>query len=252
VVLAEDGRGAILYTGVHTVSRMRPARRKIVAMGRSQAEVAFDLIKESVIVGRFSPGETLSENQLADFCGVSRTPIREALRKLETEGLLKNGGRSWRVSDPAPDEIYEMYETKGILESASVALAAERRTDLDLVQMRRITAAARSLPVDHPLPERIALNHEFNVAIWRAAHNKSLFELLERIGTPHVRFGGLSTISKPGQWEKAVSYNEHLTEALSVRDSGRAVELMKAQISSVRDLRIQMWQERQLDSTITA
>lgn len=223
-----------------------------MASSRSQAEVAFDLIKESVIVGRFSPGETLSENQLADFCGVSRTPIREALQKLEAEGLLKNAGRSWRVSDPTPDEIYEMYETKGILEGASVALAAERRTDLDLAQMRRIAAAAKALPVDHPLADRIALNHEFHVAVWRAAHNKSLYELLERIGTPHVRFGGLSTLSKTGQWEKAVAYNDQLIDALSVRDSARAAELMKAQIASVRELRIQMWQERQIASTITA
>ncbi|MDR1825443.1 MAG: GntR family transcriptional regulator [Bifidobacteriaceae bacterium] len=208
----------------------------------SQGVIAYDAILRAITSGEFSPGQALSENQLASYCGVSRTPVREALQRLAAEHIIVNTERVWIIADPSPQEIYEMYEVKAILSVATARLAAERRTDLDLAVLEELVRRAEATPDSDP-DEMSAINHEFARAVWHAAHNPSLEETMERIGTPHVRFAGRSTIHHPGQWPQAVSFYRDTFEALKARAADASAALAERQTLMVRDLRLAMWQE---------
>jgi DNA-binding GntR family transcriptional regulator len=208
-----------------------------------QADLAYDRIKRAILAGEFIPSQLLSENQLADFCGMSRTPIREAVQRLEMENFLARTDRGLVVPDPSPDEIYEIYETRAILEVACARLAAERRTELDLANLKRLVESARAITRDD-VPELIAANTEVVTAFWRASHNRSLAETLERFGLPSVRFGGESTLSVPGQWERILKYHAAAYDAVLARDADRAAEVVLQQAETVRDMRLELWRTR--------
>jgi DNA-binding GntR family transcriptional regulator len=209
----------------------------------SQADLAYTLIRRSVLGGTFSVGQILTESQLAQFCNVSRTPVREALQRLEMEQVLVRSDRGLTVPDPSPEQIYDIYETRAILEAAACRLAAERRTEVDLAHIDRWIDTARSMTSDK-LSDHTAVNLEFGKAVWRAAHNQSLFELLEKIGIPHVRFGGQTTMSMPGQVDRTIERHVAQRDAIAVRDADLAAEIATSIALEIRDLRVQMWHTR--------
>jgi DNA-binding GntR family transcriptional regulator len=209
----------------------------------SQTEVAYRLIRQAVVGGEFGIGQVLTETQLAAFCKVSRTPVREAVQRLEMEQVLIRGDRGLTIPDPSPEEIYDIYETRAILESSANRLAAERRTEVDLAHIDRWIETQRSM-VDGSPSDHSAVNFEFGKSIWRASHNRSLFELLERIGIPHARFGGQTTMSLPGQIQRTIERHSAQRDAIAARDSELAAEIATTIAYEVRDLRIQMWHDR--------
>jgi DNA-binding GntR family transcriptional regulator len=217
----------------------------------SQTEIAYRLIREAVTGGRFAIGQMLTETQLAALCNVSRTPVREAVHRLEMEQVLVRGDRGLTIPDPSPEEIYDIYETRAILESSVNRLAAERRTEVDLAHIDRWVEAQRSMTSGSP-SDLAAVNFEFSKSVWRAAHNRSLFELLERIGIPHARFGGQTTMSMPGHIERTIEWHTAQRDAIAARDAERAAEIATAIMYEVRDLRIQMWHDRSNSSLSTS
>jgi DNA-binding GntR family transcriptional regulator len=214
----------------------------------SQADLAYSLIKRAVVDGKFAPGEILTETQLADFCRVSRTPVREAVHRLEMEQVLVRGERGISIPDPTSEEIYELYETRAILECAVSRLAAERRTEIDLANIDRWLTTQQTMPTDD-FADVIAVNLELARAVWRASHNRSLWEMLERIGLPHSRFGGQSTLSMPGQLEKMIESHVALRNAIADRDGALAEEVSLKRTIAARDARIEMWQLRKRPAT---
>ena len=209
----------------------------------SQADTAYRLIRQAIVGGEFAIGQVLTESQLAAYCDVSRTPVREAVHRLEMEHVLLRGDRGLMIPDPSPEEIYDIYETRAILESSVNRLAAERRTEVDLAHIDRWVETQRSM-IDGTASEHSAVNFEFGKAVWRASHNSSLFELLERIGIPHTRFGGQTTMSLPGQIQRTIERHSTQRDAIAARNSALAAEIATAIVYEVRDLRIQMWHDR--------
>ncbi len=208
----------------------------------SQVDIAYAAIKRAVVAGEFEVGRILTETQLAQFCNVSRTPVREAVQRLEMEHVLVRGERGLAIPNPSPEEIYDIYETRAILEVAATRLAAERRTEVDLAHIDRWVETQRAM-TSTKLSDHTTANFEFSKAVWRASHNQSLFELLEKIGIPHAQFGGQTTMSVPGQTERATQHHLELRNAIADRDADLAGKLAHANTLAVRDLRIRMWQE---------
>ena len=126
------------------------------------------------------PGEPLREVQVAEWCGVSRTPVREALQRLEQDGLVCWDGPNLIVRRRSPEEILDLYSTRIVLESAAAGFAADRRTDHDLRQLRWALDRADSV-APGSIPEMVEANRAFNRRVWEASHNKSLVDLLERL-----------------------------------------------------------------------
>ena len=105
----------------------------------SIADKIYALLRKDIASGRYRPGERVLEKALADRLGVSRTPIREALLRLETDGVVVcTSRRSYNVRILTEEDVREIYETLGILEGAAAAVVTSRLTDDDVRELRRI------------------------------------------------------------------------------------------------------------------
>ena len=131
----------------------------------------FQRLHDDVVSGVLDPGEPLVEATLARRYGVSRTPVREALNRLEHDGLIERGHRSLRVRTRTPTEILEIYEVRITLEGLAARQAALHRTDLDLHRLRRAHEAMVALAPGAAPDERAVVNRAYHEAVWAAGHN---------------------------------------------------------------------------------
>jgi len=200
----------------------------------------YERLKEAIMDGELVPGEQLVEQALAEWCQVSRTPIREALTRLEQDGLVRRSDRGLIVRESSPEEILDLYDTRIVLESKVAAVAAERRTAIDLLTMRRAAERVRRAESDEPrvIADR---NREFHRSVWHASHNESLIDLLERLNLHLGRYPA-TTLSYPGRTE--TSHDEHtaLIDAIDRRDADSASMLASKHFTAARDIRLKLWE----------
>ncbi|WP_162940086.1 GntR family transcriptional regulator [Gryllotalpicola protaetiae] len=199
----------------------------------------YTLIRDAVLDGTYEPGAPLVELVLAKQYGVSRTPIREALTRLEQDGLVVRGARGLVVRERSPEEILDIYEARLVLEAAVVEAAAKRHTQLDRV---RIENAVRGCEAATGHPEKmVAANDAFHRAIWLSSHNEAFIGLLEQLRLHLVRYPG-TTISYPGRWEESLEEHRQITKAIVDRDSDAASRLAREHFEHARDVRVKLWE----------
>lgn len=147
------------------------------------AEAAYRHIRQAIITGEFQPGAILKESRLAEMVGVSRTPVREALGRLNSEGLVElERFRRGRVASFTPDDIAEIYRLRAILEGHGAHRAATRVTDAQIDQLNAIEdemeACFAELGWHAHLPQFDRLNNEFHSLIASAAQSPRLEKIL--------------------------------------------------------------------------
>ena len=214
---------------------------------------AYELIKRAILSGDFQPGHPLTEISLAAWCGTSRTPIREALRRLQQDGLVEKLDRGFYVMRRTPEEILDIYDTRVILEAEAAKVAAERRTSHDLVKLK--LELERSLKIDGTDLERMVESNEiFHQLIWNATRNECLMDLLERIQLHLGRYRGASlisrgsTLARPGRWPESLEQHRQILERIEARDSQGAYDLMAQHLLKARELRQALYSEEVLKS----
>lgn len=193
---------------------------------------------EEVLEGDLRPGEILVETALGKRFGVSRTPIREALRMLEQDGVLERVNRGMRVRQTSSEEVLEIYGVRAILEAAAARGAATRRTDYDLATLDRIFQTMGEAKTATP-QEMATINRSFHRAIWQAAGNRTLLDLLERLAV-HLRRYPATTYQRTGRWEEALEEHRRLLEAIRDKDPEAAAEVAERHMHASRDVRIDM------------
>jgi DNA-binding GntR family transcriptional regulator len=220
------------------LAERRPGPRKAPAARRI---TPYERLKQAIMSGELAPGEQLVEIPLAEWCQVSRTPIREALTRLEQDGLAQRSERGLVVRESSPGEIIDLYESRIVLESKVAAVAAERHTAVDLGAMRRADERYRRVPQDDvdTLAER---NREFHRTIWQASHNGSLIDLLERLDM-HLGRYPITTLRFPGRHEASLHEHHELVTAISERDAERAAEVAGLHFTTARDIRLKLWED---------
>ena len=145
---------------------------------RSAAAQVHQILREALLRSKFAAGERLVETQLAEMLGVSRTPVREALLKLEAEGLVEPVATGGVVVRDLESELVEIYELRRRLEGYAAALAAQRATDDELEALDAVRREALAL-VDSPSPERRAeLNNRFHTLLTEASHSPRIVRLV--------------------------------------------------------------------------
>lgn len=201
----------------------------------------YEKIKETILDGTLSPGSQLVESAVAESYGVSRTPVREALTRLEQDGLVERGERGLIVRLRSPEEILDVYETRIVLEVTAARVAAERHTGFDRMRLERLLRMGEDAdPHDGGiLAQR---NREFHGGIWHASHNESLVDLLNRLNLHLVRYPA-TTLSHPGRWQKALKEHRAIVEAIVRRDGPTAAELAEAHFTEARDIRLELWKQ---------
>lgn len=198
----------------------------------------YQQLLEEVLQGELRPGEILVETTLGKRFGVSRTPIREALRMLEQDGVLERVNRGMRVRQTSSEEVLEIYSVRMILEAAAARDAAGRRTDYDLATLDRIFGTMAAAKTATP-QEMAAINRSFHRAIWQASGNRTLTDLLERLAV-HLRRYPATTYLRAGRWEEALEEHRQLLEAIREKNQDAAGEVAERHMRAARDVRIDM------------
>jgi DNA-binding GntR family transcriptional regulator len=198
----------------------------------------YERLRAAILDGQYRPGAALVETAVAETYGVSRTPVREALRRLEQDGILQRSGRQLTVHATTPEEVLEIYDCRIVLEGMAAEWAARMRTDYDMAVMQRAHRQMENLKDAKP-SEMTATNQVFHDSLWRASHNATLYDLLDRLEV-HIRRYPEPTVSQPGRWDEAVREHQAILDAVIARDEDRARKLSVAHMTAARDIRLAM------------
>jgi DNA-binding GntR family transcriptional regulator len=202
----------------------------------------YDKLKAAILSGELVSGAPLVELQLAEAYGVSRTPIREALHRLQQDGMVERGDRGLRVAERSAEQIMEIYEARIALEEAACGAAARRRSDVDLARLEGLLAHH---PADADDGEAKAVwNRQFHEAVWTASHNRMLVEMLTRLFT-HLRRYPSTTLTFPGRWDESIAEHRSLVAAIEQGDEDTARRIGREHMTRARDVRLRMWRDEQ-------
>jgi len=189
---------------------------------------AYSMILDAIDTGTYRPGDRLVESELADRFGVSRTPIREALQRLETQSLLVRDGRSLIVASLDHNQMAELYVVRGELEGLAARLAARNATEEEVRLLRDMVEADNALK-DHPAALARA-NKRFHKQIHLASHNRFLVQQLDLV---HRSMALMATTSLAIAGRGAIAQQEHdrIVSAIEARDGDAADAALRAHIS---------------------
>lgn len=177
-----------------------------------------DSIKTAIIKGKFKPGEKISEGDLADSMGISRTPLREAFRKLENEGFIQIIPRKGAVvSDIDAKEAINLYEIKSTLEGLAARLAVLNMKEKDINKLERINDELKELIDKNDLESFYRVHTRFHAGFVKMCGNKRLIQMISNLNDHFNRFGIIS-LTLPGQFENAIEQHAQIIEAFKSGD----------------------------------
>ena len=204
------------------------------------AEVAHAVLREAILSNVLSPGTRLRADRLAKHLGVSKTPVREALRKLQAEDfIVVSPGNALTVKVLSEKQLLEIYYTREALEGMAARLAAENAGALDLANMR---AVLHDLEEAFAAGNRDVLRHftgEFQLAMFKAAHNDFLHDLVKSL-LEKIRNQRASTIRMPGRDAEVVAFCRDLLHAIEKRDPDTCERLARGNRRRTLELRLKM------------
>jgi len=205
-----------------------------------QGSQTYRALIEEIRTGRLRPGDRLRETELADRLGVSRTPVREAIRQLEADGLVAHAprqGATVRKLDYA--EVMELYEMRAVLEGTAARLAAHAALDIEIEELASVNAA---LAKTRSAEEAFRLNRSFHAALLDAAKNRFLHKSMSSLSKALMILGP-TTLSETERFASAVQEHEAVLEALKARDGMAAEQRMRAHIEASQRVRIRALRE---------
>lgn len=191
----------------------------------SLSQTAYEKILDYIITGKYKPGSVLKEEELASILKISRTPIREALAKLEKEGIIVKNGKSYSVIPLSQSDIVQLYEIRIPLEAEAAKLAANRATDEEINKIIKILDDIKNTKENDPLI-LANLNGDLHRAIAEASHNKYLVDILDniRIKLKIVRVTLFTSFQRK---DEELKEHEDIVIAIIDRDQDRAYNMMK-------------------------
>lgn len=202
---------------------------------RAQQTDAYELILDAIDTGIYQPGDRLVESELADRFGVSRTPIREALQRLETQSLLTRDGRSLIVASLDHSQLSDLYVVRGELEGLAARLAAIHATPEEKQVLRDMLEADRALANDATAMSRA--NRRFHRQIHLASHNRFLVQQLDLVHRSMVLLASTS-LAVEGRGAGALREHEAIVRAIEAGDGEAADAALRAHISQAYKTRL--------------
>lgn len=198
---------------------------------------AYTLILEAIDSHVYKPGDRLVESELADRLGVSRTPVREALQRLETQSLLTRDGRSLIVASLDHTQMAELYVVRGTLEGLAARLAARHATPEEVAVLRDMLQADQALHNDPVALSRA--NRRFHKQIHLASHNRFLVQQLDLV---HRSMALLATtsISAEGRGSDTLEEHARIVAAIASGDGEAADAALRAHISQAFMTRLKL------------
>ena len=198
-------------------------------------EMAYEFLKSSVLSGHLNPGERLTEEYLAKKLGVSRTPVREALHKLESEGLIKPlETRGFIVSRDSKDEVEELFELRAILEGYALRIICGRISEEDLKKLGRLIAGAEDALRRKRMEEVFKWNTKFHDTLHGiVVDKKRLHRLLVNIRKYVLRYRR-DTLHYLDGGKRAVDGHRKILLALRLKDPDLCERMMREHIQEAK------------------
>lgn len=193
-------------------------------------------LRDRIAEGILLPGTRLREVELAKALGVSRTPVREALKRLESDGLMSyQAGRGAIVTELTPSQANELYELRAILEGAAARFAAQHASNVEIEALQRILEQQRKAS-DDPA-EQAKLNRRFHKAIYDMAHNRYLLDVLIKAQDYLVLLRRTAYLM-PGRAGTAHEEHRAVVDAIAKRDSDAAEAAARNHIREAQRVRL--------------
>ncbi len=203
----------------------------------SLADYAYLELKKALNKGRFEPGEYMREEAIAEWLKVSRTPVREALRRLASDNLLVTTNRGLAVPQLSQDQVFELYAMREVLEGAAAALAAKHASAIEIELMNHILRDEAAAKDD--AEKLVAINKELHNCIYRAAKNRYLLRTLESLQNELEQLPG-TTFSWPGRPKEALKEHQAIVKAIQNQDAAVAEKTTRMHVSTALHLRLRI------------
>lgn len=196
---------------------------------------AYSLILSAIDNGTYRPGDRLVESELAERFGVSRTPVREALQRLETQSMLTRDGRSLIVAALDHNQLTELYAVRTELEALAARLAARHAS------CEEIRVLGAMVDEDHAIlddPQALArANRRFHHQIHLASHNRYLVQQLDIVHRTMALMAH-SSLAVPGRGPDALAEHRAIVDAIAAGDAGAADAALRSHISNAYETRL--------------
>ena len=198
---------------------------------------AYQLVLEAIDGGAYRPGDRLLESELAERLGFSRTPVREALQRLETQGLLVRDGRSLIVASLDHNQMAELYVVRAELEGLAARLAARHATEEEVRVLAAMVEEDRARLGD---PRALArANRRFHKQIHLASHNRFLVQQLDLVHRSMVLMATTS-LAVEGRGETALAEHAAIVRAIGAGVGEAAEAALKVHISNAFETRLRI------------
>lgn len=183
---------------------------------RSRADFVYETLRDAISDARIAGGERVREEEVARNLGVSRTPVREALQRLQQRGILVLGpGRGLLVAQLGHEQVVELYAMREILEGSAARFAAMNASPAEIATLYKLQEELRTAEGDDML--HITLNRRFHQAIYEAAHNRYLTQTLESLNDSFALLRS-STFRLPDRRRNSDDERRRIITAIEKRD----------------------------------
>lgn len=214
-------------------------RRKPIERHQTLREKILETIRDAILKGTMKPGERVSEPELAERFGISRTPIREAFRQLESEGYLEVIPRKGAVvASLSERDVEEFYAIKIILEGFAARMAAENLSVKDIERLESINDRLQQIAKEGDVKTFFRVHNEFHEVFIKAAGNEKLYEMINHLVLRFKRLR-LASLSQPGRMEISVEEHRNMIQAFKNHDGDRADSLVRHAATIGADVLIQ-------------
>lgn len=204
----------------------------------SRGVKAYDLLRSAIATGKLKPGDRVLESELAALLKMSRTPVREAIALLETDGLISFDNALGKVVTKLDyQSVMELYAVREVLESTAAALAARNASEIEIAALRNMLELEEQLIGD---PGKLAdHNRRFHEAIYYCSHNRYLLKMLQYIQTAMLL---LQPAGRTGADRRDTAFEEHraIVSAIESHDPAAAEAAIRTHVRQAQQARIKL------------
>lgn len=208
-------------------------RAPISKIRRERGSGVFNTLREMAISYQLRPGEKLSEIELAERLGVSRTPVREALTRLVNDGFLQPTTRGFMRRPLDVQETLDLYEARVAVEASLLAMAVERATGEEIAEATAFLERTQNVPAETPVEQLVELDEAFHLRIADMARNAELRRILVNLNE-RIRFVRWIDMENVGR-DSTQKEHRGILKALKARDGTASDRLLRGHIALRRD-----------------
>ena len=194
-------------------------------------DVVFNTLRDAILTGKLVPGERLMENQLAEKLGVSRTPVREALRMLELENLVELVPRKGaQVLDMSEKDITNILEVRSALEGLATSLACKKMTKEDLQQLKNMEVDFEKAVADNDVDHFVDIDEDFHDLIFAATENDKLINIFRNLRIQLYRYRMAQAKNNETSMSTIVAHHRSIIRAIVNHDAEEGASIAQGHI----------------------